>query len=124
VSTNKTTQTAKVAVLCWEESRPWVSALRQQGFSVPWVEEPRGEGLRPVTAVEPDLLLVDLTRLPEQASGMVADLADKGALDGIPVVLVSAEEAIPPLLAGKVSRVSVTRPEEIIQAVKAALQGR
>lgn len=116
--------TTRVAVLCWEESRPWVSALRQNGYSVPWVEEPRGEVHRQVAGVEPDVLVVDLTRLPEQGADMVSLLAGEGTLEGVPVVLVSDEAQTPDGLAGKVSHLSMTTPKKMIAAVEAALAQR
>ena len=116
------TATAKrVVVLCWEESRPWVSALRQKGFSVPWVEEPKGDVHKQIPATEPDLLLVDLTRLPEQGKQMVADLADLGALKGVPVILVSERSGASRGLKAKVPTISVSTPGKIISAVTAAL---
>lgn len=112
---------ARVAVLCWEESRPWVSALRQQGFSVPWVEEPKGEVHRQIPSVEPDVLIVDMTRLPERGKGMVSDLADEGALDGVPVVLVGQKNNRHGLK-GKVASVVVSSPDDIISAVNSVLR--
>ncbi|HEX2054598.1 MAG TPA: hypothetical protein VHJ78_12845 [Actinomycetota bacterium] len=116
--------TTRVAVLCWEESRPWVSQLRQSGYSVPWVEEPRGEVHRQVAGVEPDVLVVDLTRLPEQGVDMVSVLAGEGTLDGVPVVLVSDQGESPDGLAGKLDHLSVTTPKKMIAAVEAALAQR
>ena len=114
----------KVAVLCWEESRPWVSALRQKGYSVPWVDEPKNEVGRQFSDSEPDVLLVDLTRLPEQGEGVVSSLASKGTLNGIRVVLVVGDGETPVGLTGKLDRVSVTTPKRIVSAVKAALGGK
>lgn len=114
----------RVAVLCWEESRPWVSALRQGGFSVPWVEEPKGEVHRQVAGVEADLLLVDLTRLPEQGVEMVGILADEGALDGVPVVLVTPNSGDAGSLSDKVTQLTITTPKKMISAVEAALAQR
>ena len=111
----------KVAVLCWEESRPWVSALRQKGFSVPWVEEPKGDVHKQIPAVEPDLLIVDLTRNPEKGKSMVAYLADAGSLEDVPVILVSERSSVARGLKAKVGALSVTTPGKIISAVKAAL---
>lgn len=113
---------ARVAVLCWEESRPWVSALRQQGFSVPWVEEPKGEVHRQIPSVEPDVLVVDMTRMPERGREMIVSLADEGALRGVPVVLVSEKNNAQHGLKGKLDSVAVTSPGEIISAVNAALK--
>lgn len=112
----------RVAVLCWEESRPWVSALRQKGFSVPWVEEPKGDVHKQIPGVEPDLLLVDMTRMPEKGKEMVAFLADQGSLKGVPVVLVSDKDSVARGLKGKVDDLVVTTPTKIISAVKAALK--
>jgi DNA-binding response OmpR family regulator len=114
----------KVAVLCWEESRPWVSALRQKGYSVPWVDEPKNEVGRQFSDAEPDVLLVDLTRLPEQGEGVVSALASKGTLSGIRVVLVMSDGDTSNGLTGKVDGVSVTTPKKLVSAVKAALAGR
>jgi CheY-like chemotaxis protein len=114
----------RVAVLCWEESRPWVSALRQGGFSVPWVEEPKGEAHRQVAGVEADLLLVDLTKLPEQGVDMVSVLAGDGTLDGIPVVVVTSQAGDAEGLTDKVSHLTVTTPKKMISAVQAALAQR
>jgi hypothetical protein len=114
----------RVAVLCWEESRPWVSALRQDGLSVPLVEEPKGDAHTRVPAVEPDLLVVDLTRLPEQGRGMVEDLAAQGALKGIPVVIVSQTGDDSAALRSQVEVLTVTTPSEMVSAVKSALAGR
>lgn len=116
--------TNRVAVLCWEESRPWVSALRQKGYSVPWVEEPKGDVHKQIPDIEPDLLLVDLTRLPERGKEMVSSLADKGALNGVPVVLVSEKNSAAHGLKGKVDLLSVAPPTKIISAVKTALNHR
>ncbi|MEX2551796.1 MAG: hypothetical protein WD627_02170 [Actinomycetota bacterium] len=114
----------KVAVLCWEESRPWVSALRQKGYSVPWVDEPKNEVGRQLADAQPDVLLVDLTRLPEQGEDIVSALAAKGTLSGIRVVLVTSDGAASNGLAGKVDGLSVTTPKKIVSAVKAALGGK
>ncbi|MDQ4148421.1 MAG: hypothetical protein M3164_00250 [Actinomycetota bacterium] len=110
----------RVAVLCWEESRPWVSALRQEGFSVPWVDEPKAEVQRQIPEAQPDVLLVDLTRLPQQGKRIVEELAANGALDGVPVVLVSETGDDGGDLTEKVKAVSVS-PSEIVAAVKAAV---
>lgn len=116
--------TKKVAVLCFEESRPWVSSLRQQGYSVPWVEEPKAEVQRQVSDIQPDVLLVDLTRTPELGEGMVRTWATQGSLDGVPVILVCAEDGATNGLTGKVEDVSVTTPQKMLAAVKAVLAGR
>lgn len=114
---------AGVAVLCWEENRPWVSALRQKGFSVPWVEEPKGDSYRQLKMVEPQLVLVDLTRDAEQGKAIITDLADRGDLDGVPVVVVSDKSTAARGLKGKVKKISVTTPKRIISAVKSAMEG-
>jgi DNA-binding response OmpR family regulator len=115
--------TMRVAVLCWEESRPWVSALRQSGFSVPWVEEPKGEVHRQVAGVEADLLVIDLTRLPQQGIDMLGVLADEGTLQGVPVVAVTADGSSDGL-SGKLDSLTVTTPPKMISAVEAALAQR
>ncbi len=119
-----TKMTKRVAVLCWEESRPWVSALRQEGYSVPWVDEPKPDVGKQLAGSEPDVLLVDLTRTPEQAEDIVSGLASKGALDGVPVVLVQTDSSGTNGLTGKVQSMSVTTPGEIVSAVAAALAAR
>src|SRR5688572_13060796 len=106
--------TARVAVLVWEENRPWVSALRQKGYSVPWVEEPKNDLHKQIPGVEPDILLVDMTRQPERGRDMVADLAGGGHLNGVPVVLVSDKESPPRGLKGKVKTLIVTSPKKMI----------
>lgn len=113
---------SRIAVLCWEESRPWVSALRQKGYSVPWVEEPKGDVHKQIPAIEPDLLLVDMTRTPDRAKQMLTILADQGHLKGVPVLLVSGTESVSRGLKGKVDMLSVTPPTRIISAVKTALK--
>ncbi len=112
---------SKVAVLCWEESRSWVSTLRQKGYSVPWVEEPKGDAHLSIPGLEADLLIVDLTRLPEQGKEMVAELAGKGALKNLPVILVSSKPNASHGLKGKVRALTVTTPAKIISAVRSAL---
>lgn len=114
----------RVAVLCWEESRPWVSTLRQKGFSVPWVDEPKAEAQQQVPAVDPDLLLVDLTRMPDVGKGIVESLAAQGVLDGVPVVLVSQTDNVLDGLSGKINALTVTSPTRIISAVRSALSRR
>lgn len=108
-------------MLCWEESRAWVSALRQKGYSVPWVEEPKGDVHNQIPDVEADLLLVDLTRLPEKGKEMVSDLAGKGALKNLPVILVSQKPNASHGLKGKVGTLTVTSPAKIVSAVRSAL---
>ncbi|MCA1840674.1 MAG: hypothetical protein ABR507_08710 [Actinomycetota bacterium] len=112
---------AGVAVLCWEENRPWISALRQKGYSVPWVEEPKGDVQKQIPGVEPELLIVDMTRLPERGKQMVTILADKGALKGVPVILVSDKATASHGLKGKVDQIIVTSPKKIMSAVKGFL---
>lgn len=112
---------AKVAVLCWEESRPWVSLLRQNGYSVPWVEEPKGDAYKQIPKVEPDLIIVDLTRLPEQGRAMAATLAANELLAHVPFVVVSAKDSALRGLKGKVKRLFPASPPDMITAVKTAL---
>src|SRR5688500_5055131 len=113
----------KVAVLCWEESRPWVSVLRQEGYSVPWVDEPKADVAKQVSDSPPDALVVDLTRNPEDGEATVSTLASSGTLPGIPVVAV-VEDAASNGLAGKVDALYQTTPAEIVAAVRAALAAR
>lgn len=108
-------------MLCWEESRSWVSTLRQKGYSVPWVEEPKGDVHNQIAGIEADLLLVDLTRLPEKGKEMVSELASKGALKNLPVILVSQKPNASHGLKGKVGALTVTTPAKIISAVRSAL---
>ena len=114
---------AKVAVLCWEESRPWVSALRQNGYSVPWVEEPKGETYKQIPKVEPDLVLVDLTRRPDQGKAIAIGLAENEALGEIPIVVVGNVSAARGLK-GKVKNLVLTNPGDMVTAVKSALSER
>ena len=88
---------------------------------MPWVEEPKGDVHRQIPGVEPDLLLVDLTRLPERGKEMVGLLADAGSLKGVPVVLVSEKNNASTGLKAKVDSLHVTPPGKIISAVKSAL---
>lgn len=115
---------SRIAVLCWEESRPWVSALRQKGYSVPWVEEPKGDVHKQIPAIEPDLLLVDMTRAAtiDRAKQMLTILADQGHLKDVPVLLVSVSTSVTHGLKGKLDHLSVTPPTKIISAVKTALK--
>ena len=115
---------AGVAVLCWEENRPWVSALRQKGFSVPWVEEPKGDTYRQLVTVEPQLVLVDLTRDADKGKAIITELAGRGDLNGVPVVIVSDKSNAARGLKGKVKNISVTPPSRIISAVKTAMEER
>jgi DNA-binding response OmpR family regulator len=116
--------TARVAVLVWEENRPWVSALRQKGYSVPWVEEPKNDLHKQIPGVEPDLLVVDMTRQPEKGKWMVSDLATGGHLSSVPVVLVSEKDSASRGLKGKLKTVVVTRPARVVATVKQVLQER
>lgn len=109
----------KIAVLCWEQNRPWVSTLRQRGYSVPWVEEPKGDLYRQIPGVEPDLLLVDLTREADRTKQMVAELGQ--VLKGVPMVLVSEKNNAARGLRGKVQKFVVTTPAKIISTVRSAL---
>lgn len=113
--------TARVAVLCWEENRPWVSALRQKGYSVPWVEEPKNDLHRQIPGVEPDLLVVDMTRLPERGRAMIADLAKGGHLKGVPVIVVSDSTSATRGLKAKVKTLLQSKPDKIIASVRSAL---
>ena len=115
---------SKVAVLCWEESRPWVSALRQNGYSVPWVEEPKGDAYKQIPRIDPDLVLIDLTRLPEQGKAMAIGLAAQEELSGIPIVVVSEKDSAARGLKGRVENMILTNPSEMIVAVKSALSGK
>ncbi|MGH2812447.1 MAG: hypothetical protein ACRDI1_07015 [Actinomycetota bacterium] len=114
----------RVAVLVWEENRPWVSALRQKGFSVPWVEEPKNDLHKQIPASEPDVLVVDLTRLPERGKDMVADLAGKGKLEGIPVILVTDKVSAARGLKGKVGTIEVVGPKRLVGAVRQVLEAK
>ena len=118
------TMISKIAVLCWEESRPWVSALRQNGYSVPWVEEPKGDSYKQIPRLEPDLVLIDLTRLPDQGKAMAVTLAGNDALSGIPIVVVSEKDSATRGLRGKVENLVLTNPSDIVTAVKSALSGK
>jgi len=118
------TMISKIAVLCWEESRPWVSALRQNGYSVPWVEEPKGDSYKQIPRLEPDLVLIDLTRLPDQGKAMAVTLAGNDALSGIPIVVVSEKDSATRGLKGKVENLVLTNPSDIVTAVKSALSGK
>ena len=115
---------ARVAVLCWEESRPWVSALRQNGYSVPWCEEPKGDSFKQIPKVEPDVILIDLTRLPEQGKAIAVGLGSNEALTEIPIVVVSQTETATRGLKSKVANLVTTSPSEFITAVKTALAGK
>ncbi|HEU5003009.1 MAG TPA: hypothetical protein VFW71_09550 [Actinomycetota bacterium] len=112
---------AKVAVLCWEESRPWVSALRQNGYSVPWVEEPKGDTYKQIPKIEPDLVLIDLTRSPDQGRAMAVGLAGTDELATVPIVVIAAKESAARGLKGKVKNLVFASPPDMITAVKSAL---
>jgi CheY-like chemotaxis protein len=111
----------KVAVLCWEERRPWVSALRQQGYSVPWVDEPKGETYKQIPTVEPDVVLVDLTKSADRGREMVIHLADQADMRGVPIVLVSEKQSAARGLKTRVDPLIVTTPTKIVSAVTTAL---
>ena len=113
--------TARVAMLVWEENRPWVSALRQKGYSVPWVEEPKNDLHKQIPASEPDILLVDLTRMPERGKGMVADLAKGGHLQKVPVIVVADSDGAARGLKGKVRKLVLTSPKKIVTTVRQTL---
>lgn len=113
--------TSRIAVICWEESRPWVSALRQKGYSVPWVEEPKGDIHKELAALQPDLVVVDLTKLPDLGKQIIAGMGSDGLLDGVPVVAVSEEKAGPHELASSLARITLTNPSGIVPAVEGAL---
>lgn len=111
--------TPRIAVLCWEENRPWVSALRQNACSVPWVEEPKGDVHRQIPGVEPDVVVVDLTRMPERGKAMVIDLTDGGL--HVPVVAVSDRDSAFRGLKSRVSNLITATPANLVEAVKSAL---
>lgn len=111
--------TLRVAVLCWEESRPWVSALRQQGYSVPWVDEPKTDVQRQMRNAEPDVLVVDLTRLPERGVSVVEALAGKDLLAGIPVIMVTSDGSPAEGIGELDAELSVCAPGEMTAAVQA-----
>ena len=115
---------SKVAVLCWEESRPWVSALRQNGYSVPWVEEPKGDAYKQIPRLEPDLVLIDLTRLPDQGRAMAIGLSSDEGLTGVPIVVVSEKSSAVRGLKGKVQNLMLTSPSDIVTTVKSALAAK
>jgi hypothetical protein len=112
---------AKVAVLCWEENRPWVSALRQNGYSVPWVEEPKADLYRQIPTAEPDVVVFDLTRLPERVKEMIVELSGKAGLKGVPFVAVAEKTSAARGLKSKVDGLIVTTPKKIVASVKSAL---
>lgn len=112
---------AKVAVLCWEESRPWVSTLRQNGYSVPWVEEPKGDVHKQIPAVGADAIVIDFTRRPEQAREMLLDLARREELRGVPLIVVSKGQTAARGLKTKVPSLVVTSPDGLVAALRGAL---
>jgi DNA-binding response OmpR family regulator len=112
---------AKVAVLCWEENRPWVSALRQNGYSVPWVEEPKADLYRQIPTADPDVVVFDLTRLPERVKEMMVELAGKTAMKGVPFIAVAEKTSAARGLKSKVDGLIVTTPKKIVATVKSAL---
>lgn len=116
----------RVAVLCWEESRPWVSTLRQEGYSVPWVDEPKGDVGRQASGGEPpDVLVVDLTRLPEQDVSILSALASSGPMAGTPVVAVTSDGRSQDGLGDYAADlVTFTGPDGMIGAVQSALAER
>ncbi len=112
---------AKIAVLCWEDSRPWVSALRQNGYSVPWVEEPKGDAYRQIPGLGADVVLIDLTRQLERTRKMVIDLAGREELKEVPIVVVSEKQGTAQGLRAEPEKLIVATPSGIIAAVKSAL---
>lgn len=110
-----------VVVLCWEENRPWVSMLRQKGVSVPWVEQPKGDAYLQIPEIEPEVLLVDLTRSPDSGREIVLELADD--LPGVPVVLVSESARADKGLRSKIKTIITAKPGEIVDVVTSALVG-
>lgn len=114
----------RVAVLCWEENRPWVSALRQNAYSVPWVEEPKGDVHKQIPSMDPDVIVVDLTRLPDRGKSMIVELVEGGGLKDVPVVAVSGTGSAIRGLKSRVLRLIPTTPEDIVGAVKSALASR
>lgn len=110
---------AGVCVLVWEENRPWISALRQKGFSVPWVEEPKGDLYKQIPQMQPQVVVADLTRLADQTKEMLLDLA--ADLKGVPVILVSEKNSAARGLKGKIEILTTSPPSKLISAVRAAL---
>ncbi|MGH2705975.1 MAG: hypothetical protein ACRDJ4_13055 [Actinomycetota bacterium] len=113
--------TTRVVVLCWEECRPWVSQLRQNGYSVPWVEEPKGEVHKQIPDLHPDAVLIDLTRQPEQGREMVIDLASNEHLRETPLIVVSEKGSAARGLKSKVRNLIVASPSSIVLALEKAL---
>jgi DNA-binding response OmpR family regulator len=115
---------AKVAVLCWEENRPWVSALRQNGYSVPWVEEPKPDLFRQIPSADPDVVIFDLTRMPDRVKEMIVELSGKADLKGVPFVAVAEKTSAARGLKSKVDGLVVTTPKKLVATVKSALAAR
>lgn len=107
--------------MCWEENRPWVSKLRQQGVSVPWVEQPKGDAYLQIPEQEPEVLVVDLTRSPDQGREIVLELADE--LPGVPVILVSDSARADKGLKTKVAKVLIAKPGDFVDVVTSTLAG-
>src|SRR5207302_11359456 len=99
-------------------------ALRQNGYSVPWVEEPKGDAYKQIPCIDPDLVLIDLTRLPEQGKAMAIGLAAQEELSGVPIVVVREKDSAARGLKGRVENMILTNPSEMIVAVKSALSGK
>jgi AmiR/NasT family two-component response regulator len=112
---------AKVAVLCWEENRPWVSALRQNGYSVPWVEEPKADLYRQIPSADPDVVIFDLTRTPDKVREMMVELSGKAGLKNVPFIAVAEKSSASRGLKSKVDGLIVTTPKKIVATVKSAL---
>lgn len=110
-----------IAVLCWEENRPWVSKLRQAGLSVPWVEQPKGDTFTQIPEVEPDVVVVDMTRQMEQSKDIILDLIEE--IPGVPIVIVSDSPAADKGLKSKVDQLIVAKTKKVVPAVKEALEG-
>jgi AmiR/NasT family two-component response regulator len=113
--------TAKVAVLCWEENRPWVSALRQNGYSVPWVEEPKADLYRQIPSADPDVVIFDLTRMADRVREMMVELSGKAGMKGVPFIAVADKTSAARGLKSKVDGLIVTTPKKIVATVKSAL---
>jgi AmiR/NasT family two-component response regulator len=112
---------AKVAVLCWEENRPWVSALRQNGYSVPWVEEPKADLYRQIPSADPDVVIFDLTRMADRVREMMVELSGKAGMKGVPFIAVADKTSAARGLKSKVDGLMVTTPKKIVATVKSAL---
>ena len=110
---------AGIAVLCWEENRPWVSALRQAGLSVPWVEQPKGDTWTQIAELEPEVVVVDLTRQLDQGKDIIVDLVEE--IPGVPIVIVSDSPAAERGLKRKVGKLYTSKPKKVVSTVKEAL---